>query len=85
MRCWRCMCIKQFTNYLFSQNKILTLVSLFALLNSKYCFNAAAMNLESIYLFIFLLCHHTYTFITTTAIANYSGPNSYTETIYKVY
>ena len=41
-----------------------------------------------IYLFIYLLCHHTYTFIgweTTTAIANYSGPNSYTETIYKVY
>jgi hypothetical protein len=29
------------------------------------------------YLFIYLLCHHTYTFIgweTTTAIANYSGP-----------
>ena len=40
------------------------------------------------FLFIYLLCHHTYTFIgweTTTAIANYSGPNSYTETIYKVY
>jgi hypothetical protein len=40
------------------------------------------------FLFIYLLCHHTYTFIgweTTTAIANYSGPYSYTETIYKVY
>jgi hypothetical protein len=43
---------------------------------------------RDIILFIYLLCHHTYTFIgweTTTAIANYSGPNSYTETIYKVY
>jgi hypothetical protein len=31
-------------------------------------------------LFIYLLCHHTYTFIgweTTTAIADYSGPNSH--------
>jgi hypothetical protein len=40
------------------------------------------------FILFYLLCHHTYTFIgweTTTAIANYSGPNSYTETIYKVY
>jgi hypothetical protein len=40
------------------------------------------------YLFVYFLFHHTYTFIgweTTTAIANYRGPNSYTETIYKVY